>query len=236
MGMAEAVSGRLYGIGVGPGDPELVTLKAARLIAALPVIAYPAPDRGDSAARAIAASLIPAGRIEIAIRVPMRPGRMPVEVYDRAAEAIATHLQAGRDVGVLCEGDPFFYGSFMYLHDRLAGRFPCTIVPGVTSLTSCAAASGRPLVRRDGVLTVLPATLQDGELERRLGRSDAAAIMKVGRHLSRIRALLARLGLAGSAVYVAHASREDERVLPLDALVDDEAPYFSMILVPGSAP
>jgi precorrin-2/cobalt-factor-2 C20-methyltransferase len=225
------MTGRLYGIGVGPGDPELMTLKAIRILAAVPVIAYPAPDPGESAARAIAAEFIPAGRIEIAIRVPMRPGRMPVEIYDRAAEAISGHLQAGRDVGVLCEGDPFFYGSFMYLHDRLARRFPCTIVPGVTSLTACAAASGKPLVRREDVLSVLPATLPDAQLQRRLADSDAAAILKVGRHLPRLREMLARLGLSGRAIYVAHATRPDERVVPLSELADDEAPYFSMILI-----
>jgi precorrin-2/cobalt-factor-2 C20-methyltransferase len=164
------MSARLYGIGVGPGDPELMTLKAVRLLAELPVIAYPTPDSGDSAARAIAAQFIPSGRTEIAIRVPMRPGRMPVEIYDEAAEQIAAHLHAGRDVGVLCEGDPFFYGSFMYLHDRLAGRFDCQVVPGVTSLTACAAASRRPLVRHDAVLTVVPATLPDAELEPPLAR------------------------------------------------------------------
>jgi precorrin-2/cobalt-factor-2 C20-methyltransferase len=236
MGVGEAMSGRLYGIGVGPGDPELMTLKAVRLLGSLPVIAYPAPDPGESAARAIAASFIPAGRTEIAIRVPMRPGRMPVEIYDRAAEAIAAHLAAGRDVGVLCEGDPFFYGSFMYLHDRLDGRFPSTVVPGVTSLTACAAASGRPLVRRDDALTILPATLPDEALERRLAGGGAAAIMKVGRHLPRLRAMLGRLGLGSSATYVAYASRENERVLPLDALRDHDAPYFSMILIPGNSP
>jgi precorrin-2/cobalt-factor-2 C20-methyltransferase len=231
MGVEEAVTGRLYGIGVGPGDPELMTLKAVRILADAPVIAWPAPDEGESAARAIAARFIPAGRIQIAIRVPMRPGRMPVEVYDEAAERIAAHLSAGRDVAVLCEGDPFFYGSFMYLHERLADRFPCTIVPGVTSLTACAAASGRPLVRRDDVLTVLPATLPDAELERRLAATDAAAILKVGRHLARVKAVLARLGLVGSASYVAHASRADEHVAPLAGLDEAEAPYFSMILV-----
>ena len=110
------------------------------------MIAYPAPNDGESTARAIAARLHPAGRTEIAIRVPMRPGEVPAEIYDRAADEIAAHLDAGRDVGVLCEGDPFFYGSFMYLHERLADRFPCTIVPGVTSLTACAAASRPPLV------------------------------------------------------------------------------------------
>jgi precorrin-2/cobalt-factor-2 C20-methyltransferase len=231
MGVEEGVTGRLYGIGVGPGDPELMTLKAVRILGEVPVVAYPAPDPGESAARAIAASFISTGRIEIAIRVPMRPGRMPVEIYDGAAGEIAAHLGEGRDVAVLCEGDPFFYGSFMYLHDRLAGRFPCTVVPGVTSLTACAAASGRPLVRRDDTLTVLPATLADSELARRLQDADAAAIVKVGRHLPRLRTLLDRLGLAGSATYVAHATREDERVAALADFPDAEAPYFSMLLV-----
>ena len=225
------MSGRLYGIGVGPGDPELMTLKAVRILGEVPVLAYPAPDPGESAARAIAAPFIPRDRVEIAIRVPMRPGRMPVEIYDAAAHEIAVHLQDGRDVAVLCEGDPLFYGSFMYLHDRIAARFPCTIVPGVTSLTACAAASGRPLVRRDDVLSVLPATLPDAELERRLGAGEAAAILKVGRHLHRMRELLQRLGRAETAVYVAHASRPDERVLSLAELEGTEAPYFSMILV-----
>ena len=228
-------TGRLYGIGVGPGDPELMTLKAVRILGETPVVVYPAPEDGDSSARRIAARFIPVGRTEIAIRVPMRPGRMPVEVYDRAAEEIAAHLQAGRDVAVLCEGDPFFYGSFMYLHDRLAGRFPATIVPGVTSLTACAAASGRPLVRRDGVLTVLPATLPDEALERHLGATDAAAVLKVGRHLPRIKALLSRLSLADAARYVAHASRTDERIARLAELDDPEAPYFSMILIARDA-
>lgn len=225
------MSGRLYGVGVGPGDPELMTLKAVRILAEAPVIAYPAPDPGESSARAIAARFIPAGRTEIAIRVPMRPGKMPTEIYDSAAEEIAAHLDAGRDVAVLCEGDPFFYGSFMYLHDRLAGRFACTVVPGVTSLTACAAASGKPLVRRDDVLAVLPAILPDAELERRLLQVDAAVIMKVGRHGRRVRSLLDRLSLASSSTYVAHASRPEERVLPVADLGELETPYFSMILV-----
>ena len=168
MVLEKAVSGKLYGIGVGPGDPELMTLKAVRILAEVPVIAYPAPNSGESSARAIAEKFIPAGRIEIAVRVPMRVGPVPLEAYERAAEEIATHLEAGRDVAVLCEGDPFFYGSFMYLHDALADRFPTTIVPGVSSLTACAAASGRPLVRRDDVLTIVPATLDDAAIEERL--------------------------------------------------------------------
>jgi precorrin-2/cobalt-factor-2 C20-methyltransferase len=231
MGVGEDMTGRLYGIGVGPGDPELMTLKAARILSAAPVVAYPAPNDGESSARAIAAGFIPAGRTEIAIRVPMRVGPVPLDAYGRAADAIAAHLEAGRDVAVLCEGDPFFYGSFMYLHDRLAPRFPVTVVPGVSSLTACAAASNRPLVRRDDVLAVLPAMLPDAELERQLQATDAAAILKVGRHLLRVKAVLARLGRLDASVYVAHATRGDERVVPLAELDDDSAPYFSMILV-----
>ncbi len=227
----KAMSGRLSGVGVGPGDPELMTLKAVRVLAAAPVVAYPAPDTGESSARRIAQDFIPAGRIEIAIRVPMRPGPEPAEIYDRAAEEIAGHLAAGRDVAVLCEGDPFFYGSFAYLHDRLAGRFSTTIVPGVSSLTACAAAANRPLVRRDATLTVLPATLADEELARQLESVGAAAILKVGRHLPRLKALLTDCGLIGTSTYVAHATRAEERVAPLADLDIEAAPYFSMILV-----
>ena len=235
MGVEEGVSGRLYGIGVGPGDPELVTLKAARLLAEVAVIAYPAPTDGESTARAIAARFIPAGRTEITIRVPMRPGEVPVEIYDQAAQQIAEHLEQGRDVAVLCEGDPLFYGSYSYLHERLAARFPVTVVPGVTSLTACAAAEKRPLVTRDGVLTIVPATLPDNELAKRLADCDAAALMKVGRHLPRVKSLLESLGLISAATYVAHATRRDQVVAPLGDLKTAEAPYFSMILISQGA-
>jgi len=227
------MTGMLYGIGVGPGDPELMTVKAVRILQHVPVVAYPAADDGDSSARAIAAEFLPDEAVEIAIRVPMRPGRMPVEVYDEAAREIAGHLAEGRDVAVLCEGDPFFYGSFMYLHDRLAGSWPCRVVPGVSSLTACAAASARPLVRRNDTLVVLPATLTDEELAARLAASDAAAILKVGRHLPRLRAVIDRCGLTARAVYVEYASRESELVVPLAERDDGPAPYFSMLLVNG---
>jgi precorrin-2/cobalt-factor-2 C20-methyltransferase len=227
------VTGTLLGVGVGPGDPELMTLKAVRVLESAPVLAYLAPNEGESSARAIAAPFIPAGRMEIAIRVPMRPGIVPADIYDRAAGEIAAHLNAGRDVAVLCEGDPFFYGSYPYLHERLAPRFPTIVVPGVSSLTACAAAAGRPLVRRDEGLAVLPATLPDAALEAHLGAFEAAAILKVGRHLPRLRALLERAGRLDRAVYIEYASRPDERVVPLVRHMGP-APYFSMILVPGA--
>lgn len=227
------MSGTLYGLGVGPGDPELLTLKAHRLIAGAGTIAYPAPDHGESFARAIVAAFLPQGAREIPITIPMRAERFPAqEVYDAAAREIAGVLEAGEDVVVLCEGDPFFYGSFMYLHARLAGRFPVEIVPGVSSLGAVTAAARLPLIARQDVLTVLPATLPDAALEERLSGTDAAAIMKIGRHLPRIAALLDRLGMAERAVYVSHASLPQQHVCPL-AQAPEVAPYFSMIVVPG---
>ena len=225
------MSGTLYGLGIGPGDPGLITLKAKEILARAPVIAYPAPEGGESLVRAIADPHVPAGRTEIAISTPMAIERFPAqEVYDRYAGILAGHLDDGHDVAVLCEGDPFFYGSFMYLFERLAPRFPAVVVPGVSSLAAVTAAAATPLVSRNEVLSVLPAPLPEAELEARLARAEAAAIMKVGRHAGKVRRVLERLGLMDSATYVERASMASERILPLrDA--PDSAPYFSMILV-----
>lgn len=225
------MSGRLYGIGVGPGDPELMTLKAHRVIGAATVVAYPAPDTGPSLAREIAAGAIAPGTVEIPMIVPMRADRFPAqEVYADAAGQIAEHLDAGRDVAVLCEGDPLFYGSFMYLFVRLAADHPVEIVPGVSSLGACSAALGRPLVARNDVLTVLPGTLPDDALRPRIEAAQAVAIMKVGRHLPRLRALIDAMGLTARAGYVERASMDAQAVAPL-AEAPAEAPYFSMILI-----
>ena len=223
------MTGTLHGVGLGPGAPDLLTLRAARLIEGAAVIAYPAPLGGDSFARAIASDLIPATAREIRIDVPMTRAREPAQVaYDAGAAEIAEALEGGADVVCLCEGDPFLYGSFMYLAARLRERFRVRVTPGVASLTACAAAAGRPLVARDETLTVLPGTLPDDALRPRLRGADAVALMKVGRHLPRLRALLAAEGLGG--VYVERASLGAERVLPL-AEAPEAAPYFSTILV-----
>ena len=225
------MTGTLYGIGLGPGDPELMTLKAHRLIRAARVVAYPAPDTGPSLARSIAADAISPDATEIPMIVPMRVERFPAqEVYAEAAEQIAEHLENGTDVAVLCEGDPFFYGSFMYLFSRLAEHFPVEIVPGVSSLGACAAALQRPLVARNDVLTVLPGTLPDEALRPKIEAADAVSIMKVGRHLPRLRALLDDMGLTGHSGYVERASMIEQTVSAL-AEAPEKAPYFSMILV-----
>jgi precorrin-2/cobalt-factor-2 C20-methyltransferase len=232
MGGGEAMTGTAYGLGIGPGDPELITLKAWRLLQRCAVVAYPAPEHGDSLARNIAAPHLSGAAEEIAIRMPLDPKQFPREaVYDEAAAAIGARLDAERDVAVLCEGDPFFFGSFAYLFARLAERWPVQVVPGVSSLTACAAVLGAPLAARNDVLSVLPAPLPEAELEARLLGIDAAAIIKVGRHLPKVRAVLAHLGLAERARYVEHATMASQRILPLDQVPDGAAPYFSMILV-----
>lgn len=226
------MTGRLYGLGVGPGDPELITLKAWGILRRAAVVAYPAPDDGASFARRIVARWLSPAQIEIVIRVPMETARFPAQaVYDQAAQTIATHLDAERNVAVLCQGDPFFYGSFMYLFGRLSERFACEIVPGVSSLGACAAAAGFPLAARNDVLSVLPATLPDHELTRRLAACEAAAIIKLGRNFARVRDLLDGLGLSAQACYVERASLGNARVLKLGDVDPAEAPYFSMILL-----
>ena len=227
------MSGRLYGLGIGPGDPELITVKALRLLRDCPVLAYPAPETGESLARQIVAPHVNgADQTEIPIRMPMVAARFPAqEVYDKAAETLAGHLEAGRDVAVLCEGDPFFYGSFMYLFGRMAERFPVEVVPGVSSLTACAAVLDAPLAARNDVLTVLPAPLPAAELKARLAACEAAAIIKVGKHFAKVHEILVELGLEASARYVERATMADQKVMALDQVEAGGVPYFSMILV-----
>jgi len=223
--------GRLFGLGVGPGDPELITLKALRLLRSAPVVAYPAPEAGASFARSIVAQWLDGRQREIALRFPMQPGPPPVAVYAAAAAALAEALDGGQDVALLCQGDPLFYGSFIPIWGRLAGLYATEIVPGVSSLTACAAAAGAALVRRDETLTVIPAILDEAALRHRLAAAEAAAIVKLGRHLPKVRRVLEGLGLLSRALYVERASLPEQRVLPLAAVADDAAPYFSMALI-----
>ena len=224
--------GTFYGIGVGPGDPELLTLKAARIIGRAAVVSYPINGAGESLARSIAEDVISADSHELPIHIPMCTDRQPAaEVYDNAALIITDHLEAGEDVAFLCEGDPFFYGSFMYLFARIADRHSTEVVPGITSLTACAAALGRPLAARNERLTVLPAPLPERDLRDELSRVEAAAIIKVGRHFDKVRRVLRDLGLAERAAIVEQATREAQKITPLASLPDGEQPYFSTILV-----
>jgi precorrin-2/cobalt-factor-2 C20-methyltransferase len=225
------MNGVLYGVGVGPGDPELITLKSLRLIKSTEVIAYPKLKGSRSFARNIIEEFIDLPKFEIAIEIPMTVNRLPAQrAYDAAAQEISSHLNMGKNVVFLCEGDPFFYGSFMYLHSRLYKKYLVEIVPGVSSMTACAAMAKKPLAARNEVLTVLPGPLSKKELERRLADNNSSAIMKVGRHIKKIKSVIDRLGLMDSSLYIERASLKEQKVLKLiDA--PEVAPYFSMVLV-----
>jgi precorrin-2 C20-methyltransferase / precorrin-3B C17-methyltransferase len=236
------VIGHLYGVGVGPGDPELITLRAAKLIKNADVIAYHSGTAGRSIARTIADPLISGEAIEELLIYPVTTGPIdhPLgyygavdDFYDESAERLSKHLSVGRDVVVLAEGDPLFYSSYMYLHDRLSPHFPSEIVPGVTSLTAAATALRSPLARHEDVLTVLPGTLPVPELARRLADTDAAAIMKLGRTFAGVREALRQSGRLADAVYVERATTGEQRVLPASEVDPADVPYFSMVVVPG---
>ncbi|MCW2952944.1 MAG: precorrin-2 C(20)-methyltransferase [Conexibacter sp.] len=232
--------GRLFGVGVGPGDPELLTLKATRAIADADVVAYPSARHGRSVARRIAAPYLRADHLEVLLRFPVttelteHPGGYEValcEFYDAASEELAEHLAAGRDVAILCEGDPFFYGSYMYFHERLATRFETTVIPAVTAFSAAAAAAGRPLVKRDDVFMALPGTLPAQTLARHLASADAAVVMKLGRTFPKVREAAEQAGVAERAVYVERASSSEQRLAPLRE-VEHDVPYMSLVLVP----
>ncbi|WP_433615561.1 precorrin-2 C(20)-methyltransferase [Dactylosporangium sp. CA-139114] len=237
--MTTVETGRLYGVGLGPGDPELMTVKAARLVAAAPVVAYHSARHGRSIARAIAAPYLRPEQVEEALVYPVTTEDTPdyrgviEEHYDAWAARLAAHLDAGRDVVVLCEGDPLFYGSYMHMHKRLSQRYRTEVVPGVTSVAGASAVLGRPLVERDEVLTVLPGTLPADVLAERLAATDSAAVMKLGRTFGKVRDALERAGRLDEAWYVERATTAGERVAPLAGVDPATVPYFSIALLPS---
>ncbi|WP_196259086.1 precorrin-2 C(20)-methyltransferase [Pelagibacterium limicola] len=239
-----AGKGRLIGVGTGPGDPELLTLKALKAIGQADVLAHFLKQGREGNARRIVSPHWPEGAIELPLAYTVTTEIDRTEpayrgaisgFFDASAELIADHLDAGRTVSVLSEGDPLFYGSYMHIHVRLANRYPTEVVPGVTSLSGCWSAAGLPLMQGDDVFTVLPGTLDLNELTRRLGDADAAAIMKVGRNLPKIRQALADAGKLEGAVYVERGTMDNAAVMPLAQRDDSPAPYFSQVLVPGWA-
>ncbi|WP_313196533.1 precorrin-2 C(20)-methyltransferase [Shinella zoogloeoides] len=236
------MTGKLYGVGTGPGDPELLTLKAVRAIGEADVLAWFAKAGGTGNGRAIVEGLLKPGMVELPLHYPVT-----VEIekehedyksrittfYDASAAAVAEHLAAGRTVAILSEGDPMFYGSYMHLHVRLAGRFPTEVIPGITAMSGCWSLSGLPIVQGDDVLSVLPGTMGEEQLSRRLGDTEAAVIMKVGRNLPKIRRALSSAGRLGEAVYVERGTTPAGKSMRLSEKLDDTAPYFSLVLVPG---
>jgi precorrin-2/cobalt-factor-2 C20-methyltransferase len=237
-------AGTLQVIGVGPGDPELMTLKAARLIASAKVVAYFAKRGRRGNARTIAAEFIPGAAEELRLEYPFTS---EVEVADKryisgmtafyaeCANRVGNRLASGDDVGLLCEGDPFFYGSSLALLDRLSDRYSTVVVPGVTGMSGCWTRANTPMTHGNDVLIVLPGTLDEDTLSTRLAGNDAAVVMKVGRNFPKIRSALYRSGRADDAVYVERGTMPNERILSIAATeaMTDPAPYFALVLVPG---
>lgn len=237
------MSGRLYGLGVGPGDPELLTVKALRLLGEVDAVAWFAARDHESNARRVVAAHLGGGRRELALVYPVTTEVLPegvryeellVRFYDESAARVAAELDAGRDVAVLCEGDPLLYGSYMYLHTRLAGRYQHLVVPGVPAMVAGAAVLGAPLVCLNEALTVLSGVLPGPELQDRLAAADAAVVMKLGRNLAKVRDAVAGAGLLGRAWYVERATMDSQRVSPLADADADRAPYFSMVVIPSA--
>ena len=233
--------GRLIVVGVGPGDPELLTLKAARVIAAAPVVGYFAKRGSPGQARTIAGALVRSDADELRFDYPFTTELLPDDAryreaiddfYEDSAGALAARLDAGKDVALLCEGDPFFYGSSVHLFARLGAAYRCEVVPGISAMSGCWSRAHLPLAHGETALSVVPGTLGAAVLAARLAGDDAAVIMKVGRNLGKIRAVLAAAGRDDGAVYVERGTMAEERILPLAAAVEP-APYFSLVLVPA---
>lgn len=238
------MKGQLFGVGVGPGDPELLTLKALHVIQRVEVIAYFSRKGTLGHARTIVGPhlsgfhheepLIYPVTTEIDARDP-RYGTALNEFYAQSEARLRQHLDAGRSVAILSEGDPLFFGSYMHLHVRLHHDYKTQVIPGITAMSASWATLQHPFCQGQDVVAVLPGTMADEPLTQHLCRSDAIVIMKVGRHLARIRQLLDRLQLLDGAHYIEYCGQSAERHLPLAELaLDAQAPYLSLILVPGA--
>jgi precorrin-2/cobalt-factor-2 C20-methyltransferase len=234
--------GKLIGVGVGPGDPELLTLKAMRALAQADIIVHFAKAGNGSNARAIVADHLKDGVEELPLYYPVTT-EVPKEdaayraaidrFYETSADVVAAHLDDGKIVAVISEGDPLFYGSYMHLHVRLAPRYPTEVIAGISAMSGCWSSIGAPIAQGDDVFTVLPGTLAEGELLRRLRDADAAVVMKIGRHLPKIRRALRDTGRLDRAIYVERGTTANAVITPLIDKADDCAPYFAVVLVPG---
>ena len=237
-----ARSGTLYGIGVGPGDVRYLTLRAAGLVRAVDVVAFFAKRGHPGNARRIVAPLLKGGQEEARLEYPVTD-EIPAEhpdyqqkiagFYRESAARLAALLRAGKSVGLLAEGDPFFYGSFMHMWRRLASDFAVEVVSGVTGMSGCWTRAKLPMTWGDDTLAVLPGTLAEERLVERLRSTDAAVIMKVGKNLAKVRRAVEQAGLLSRAVYVERGTMQEERILPLVECGEAKGAYFAMVLIPG---
>ncbi len=235
---------RFFGLGLGPGNPDYMTVRARKVLESADRLVHFCKRGRRGNARTIAdaivgqdadreISLVYPVTTEIAADHPDYAAALN-PFYEEAAARLLAEVEAGRTVAVLCEGDPFFYGSFMHLWWRLKDKVPTEVVPAVSGMSGAWTRAGAPITWGDDVLTVVPGTLPEAELTRRLSGTDAAVVMKLGRNLPKVRAALSTAGLLERAIYVERATMAEEKIIPLPELPDDfDAPYFSLIIVPG---
>jgi precorrin-2/cobalt-factor-2 C20-methyltransferase len=237
-----ACGGTLYGIGVGPGDLRYLTLRAAGLVRNVDVVAFFAKRGLQGNARGIVEPLIESGRIELRLEYPVTDEIPPEDpsyqnqigqFYEESGAALSELLRQGKSIGLLAEGDPFFYGSFMHMWRRLEADFPVEVVPGVTGMSGCWTRANAPITWGNDILSVLPGTLGEEQLTRRLAETDAAVIMKVGKNLAKVRRAVEAAGLLARAIYIERGTMQGEQIMPLSECPDGKGPYFSMVLIPG---
>ncbi|TPE53498.1 precorrin-2 C(20)-methyltransferase [Amaricoccus solimangrovi] len=236
------MTGKVICVGLGPGDPELMSVRADRLIRAARVIAHFRKAGRPGQARRIVEGMLREGAREIAMEYPVTTeigfateeyDGLLARFYDAEADRLAAIAAGGEDVIVLCEGDPFFYGSFMHLHWRLGGRVAVEVVPGITGMSGCWTATGVPITWGDDALSVLPATLPEAELVARAASADALVFMKIGRNLGKLTRALAAVGRLGDAWLVERGTMPGERVARLSEVDPADCPYFAIVLVHG---
>lgn len=225
--------GKLYGLGLGPGDPELLTLKAYRILRSVPIVVYPMSPDGRCISRSIVAEYLQPHQIEMPMVLPFKPGESSQPGYQLMADKMAVHLAQGQDIAVLCEGDPFFFGTFMYLYNRLNDRFPTEMIPGVSSVMASANMLGAPLTYRNDVFMALSGTLDAEILRSRLLMADAAVLMKLGRNFVKVYGVLESLNLLDRALYIERATMKEQRIIPIREVDSTQVPYFAMIVIPS---
>ncbi|MEQ5833851.1 precorrin-2 C(20)-methyltransferase [Marinobacter sp. NFXS9] len=234
--------GTVYGVGLGPGAQDLMSVRSDRLIRQASHVAYFRKKGRTGHARSIVDGMMNPEAVELPMEYPVtteipfddpRYNALLSSFYEKSVAQLIEIARAGHDVVVLCEGDPFFYGSFMHLYTRLLDAVPVNVVPGITGMSAAWTATGQPITWGDDVMTVAMGTLPEATLAERMAQTDALVVMKIGRNLAKVRRALATAGREGEAWLIEYAAMSRERVIPFSE-AGDTAPYFSILLIHGN--